>query len=135
MTGKSVCAAEREDGEGAGRFAGFRDEALENFMDSAIASAGEDDVCTVEESISRLNGRGAGSGSGCEFDAVAKSGKSLGNLAKRGFTKMPLAARGRVIDEDTAHGIILRRGFRKDAHCCGRLVFQSAFSVSWAQRA
>jgi hypothetical protein len=104
---QSVRTAERDHAERGCRLAAFRDKPLKNFMNGAVASAGEDDVRAAADSFPGLDGGGAGSCGGHEFYALAKSRKSLSDLAELLWASMPIAAGGRVIDEDTAHAIIL----------------------------
>lgn len=135
MTGERVCAAERDDAKSGCGFAGFRHESLEDFVDGAIASASKDNLRTAASGISRLDGCRPGSSGGYEFDGMANRGKSLSNLAELVRAKFPFAARGRVIDEGTAHVIILRWNFQNNAVGSALLASYTALSVSSAQRA
>jgi hypothetical protein len=56
-------------------------------------------------------------------------------LAELVRAKFPFAARGRVIDEGTAHVIILRWNFQNNAVGSALLASYTALSVSSAQRA
>lgn len=92
MTGQGVCASERDDAEGGGGLAGLRHKTLENLMDGAVASAGKDDFSALVDGFPGLDGGGAGSRGSREFDAIAKSGESLSDLAELLRAKMPVAA-------------------------------------------
>lgn len=107
---KGVCAAEWNDAKGAGGFAAFGDKSLEDLVDCSIASAREDDFRAGANSFAGLKGGGTGGGCWYELYAVAEVGKCGSDLAQCTFSEMSITARGRVIDEDTAHLFILRGG-------------------------
>ena len=61
-------------------------------MDGTVASAGKDNISALVDGFPGLDGSGAGSRGRREFDAMAKSGESVSDLAKLLGAKMPVAA-------------------------------------------
>ena len=70
MAGEDVCTTQRDDAESDG---GVEGDALEDFVEGAIATAGEEDV-GVELGGLAARGVGAFGGHGCDVEALLAEG-------------------------------------------------------------